>query len=59
MSIKNVHQYDWQKNAINPFFDASEYKNIGATIRIGQEIWCLLYAGFLIYKAQEFKPDMI
>ena len=24
-------------------------KNIGATIRIGREIWCLPYAGFLKY----------
>ena len=37
-----------QNNAISPFFDASGNKNIGATIRIGQEIPCLPYAGFLL-----------
>ena len=37
-----------KKNAIRPFFIASGHKNIGATIRIGREIRCLLYAGFLI-----------
>ena len=37
-----------KKNAISPFFDASRNKNIGATIRIGREIWCLLYAGFFL-----------
>ena len=31
-----------------PFFDASGNKKNGATIRIGQEIWCLPYAGFLL-----------
>ena len=36
------------KNAIrSSFFDTSGNKNIGATFRMGQEIWCLLYAGFL------------
>ena len=30
-----------------PFFDTSGNKNIGATIRIGWEILCLPYAGFL------------
>ena len=30
----------------SPFFGASRNKNIDATIRIGREIWCLLYAGF-------------
>jgi hypothetical protein len=29
-----------------PFLDARGNKNIGATIRIGQEIWCLPYEGF-------------
>ena len=33
-------------NAISPFFDASKNKNIGATVRIGQEIRCLPYAEF-------------
>ena len=37
-----------KKNAISPFFDASGNINISATIRIGQEIWCLLYAGFFL-----------
>ena len=32
---------------ISPFFDANGNKNIGATIRIGREIWYLPYAGFL------------
>ena len=35
-----------QKNAINPFFDASGNKNIGATICFGCEIQFLPYAGF-------------
>ena len=34
--------------ALSPFFDASRNKNIGATIRIGQDIPCLPYAGFFI-----------
>ena len=35
------------KNLVSaPFLDASGNKNIGATIRIGQEIQCLPYAGF-------------
>ena len=29
-----------------PFLTPAETKNTGATIRIGQEIWCLPYAGF-------------
>ena len=33
------------KKAISPFFDVSGNKNIGNTIRIGREIWCLPYAG--------------
>ena len=37
-----------EKNAINPFFDASGNKNIGATIRIGRDILCLPYAGFFL-----------
>ena len=41
-----------QKNVISPFFDASGNKNIGATIRIGQEIQCLPYAGFLLLYSQ-------
>ena len=36
-----------QKNGISPFFDASGKINIGATIRIGWEIRCFPYAGFL------------
>ena len=35
-----------KKYAISPIFDASRKKNIGATIRIGREIRCLLYARF-------------
>ena len=38
----------WQKNSISPYFDASENKNIGDTIRIGREIWCLPYVRFFI-----------
>ena len=38
-----------KKNAISPFFDASGNGNIGATIRIGLEIWCLPYAGFFLF----------
>ena len=30
-----------------PFFYATGNKNIGATIRLGREIRCLPYAGFL------------
>jgi hypothetical protein len=37
-----------KKNATSPFFDASGNRNIGATIRIRLEIWCLPYAGFFI-----------
>ena len=46
---KNVHDYKWQSPhpPISPFFDANGNKNIGATISIDQEIWCLPYAGFL------------
>ena len=36
-----------QKKMLQPFFDASGYKNISATIRIGREIRCLPYADFL------------
>ena len=32
--------------AFNPFFDASGNQNIGATICIGRDIWCLPNAGF-------------
>ena len=35
-----------KKNALSPFFVASRNKNVGATIRIGREFWCLPYAGF-------------
>ena len=28
-----------EKKCFKPFLDASGYKNIGATIRIGREIW--------------------
>ena len=31
-----------------PFFDTSGNQNIGATIRIGQEIRCLPYGGFFL-----------
>ena len=34
--------------AISPFLDASGNKNIGATIRISQEILCLPCAGFFL-----------
>ena len=37
---------------IRTFFNASGNKNIGATIRIGWEIWCLLYAGFFDLRQQ-------
>ena len=40
-----------QKNAISPFGNASE-KNICATIRIGQEILCLPYAGFFFLSSE-------
>ena len=43
--------------AISPLFDASGNKNIGATIRIGREIWCLPYAGFLC-KTDAYEADM-
>ena len=36
-----------QKKAISPIFDASGNQNISAPIRIGREILCLPYAGFL------------
>ena len=52
-SGKKFHQciFHWigpteEKNAISLYLDASRNKNICATIRIGQEIWCLPYAGF-------------
>ena len=32
-----------------PFLTPAETKNIGATIRIVREIWCLPYAGFFSY----------
>ena len=44
-----------KKNAISPFLDASGNKNIGASIRIGQEIRRLLYAGFFPFKI----PDLV
>ena len=34
------------KKCYQPLFNASGHKNISATIRIGQEIQCLLLAGF-------------
>ena len=37
-----------KKIDISPFFDASGNINIGASIRIGREIWCLPYAGFFL-----------
>ena len=37
-----------KKKNISPFLDASGNKNIGASIRIGQEIWFLQYAGFFL-----------
>ena len=47
--FKNARK--WQKKekdkkAISPFLDTSGNQNIGATICIGQEIWCLPYEGF-------------
>ena len=42
-----------EKNAISPFFDGSRNKNIGDTIRIGREIWCLPYAGFILSKLKQ------
>ena len=38
-----------QKNAISPLSTAAEKKNIGDTNRTSQEIWCLVYAGFLYF----------
>ena len=43
----HIHTLVDKKTANSPFLDASGNKNIGATIRIGQEILCLPYAGFL------------
>ena len=46
-SLKSGHKSVNHKFHINsPYLDASGNKNIGATIRIGQEIRCLQNAGF-------------
>ena len=46
-----VQQQDClQTNCSEPLFDASRKKNIGATIRIGREIRCLLCVVFLVCK---------
>ena len=37
-----------KKNAFSFFLEASGNKNIGTTIRIGREIECFPYAGFLL-----------
>ena len=36
-----------------------QQKNIGATIRIGQEIWCLPYAGFLMIGIDNFGNNTV
>ena len=41
-------EWEYKNFYISPFFDASGNKNIGATIRISQEILCLLYAEFFL-----------
>ena len=39
-----------------PLATPAERKNIGATISIGREIWCLLFAGFLLAMSQIQQP---
>ena len=48
-SMRDFHQIGplAKKNVIRPVFDTSRNQNIGATIRIGREIWCLPYVGFV------------
>ena len=48
-NISNCKKTLLQKNSISPFFDASGNKNDAATIRIGQEICCIPYAGFFMH----------
>ena len=59
------HRRQWQrwrrrffcnlkKKCYQPFFDASRYKNISATIRIGQDIRCLPYAEFKKKRKHDF-----
>ena len=44
-----------EKNVFCPFLGASRNKNICATIHIGREIWCLLYAGFFFLLKKIFQ----
>ena len=46
MAAATVAKTKRQKMLSAPLSTPAE-KNIGATIRIGREIWCLPYAGFL------------
>ena len=39
---------------MSPFFNASGDQNIGATIRIGQEILCFPYAFFFFFFSTNF-----
>ena len=41
-----------------PLTTPAKKKNIGATIRIGQEIWCLPYAVFFLLICQKWNPDI-
>ncbi len=45
-----VFRFFLPKNAISLFFEGSGNRNIGATLCIGREIWCLLYAGFFLHE---------
>ena len=46
-------------NASSPFFDASGNKIIGATIRNGNKIRCLPYAGFFCEISCSVKNDVL
>ena len=41
-------QGDGKQKFCQPLCRRQRKTNLGATIRIGQEIWCLPYAGFLL-----------
>ena len=43
-----------KKLLLASFLTPAETKNIGATIRISQEIWCLPYAGFFLHYERSF-----
>ena len=47
-SNNNKMQGEGKKNLISPFGNAIRKKSSSATIHIGGEIWCLMYAGFLV-----------